>query len=169
MPLSTSSVCFPVVRKHWLLYAWQLGKPDSAVKQQDLDGLRGWIRNAPQKAITAAQAQWRGLKEAQEGSIKNYVYKCALSQQELTAHYARRSTALTKSRISSQRGRCTPLAVLHSRCPQVHFTAKWPCAGSHRRSSRARTLQRPFSSSSLMRTSVLRFAWCTRCALCPNA
>ena len=163
MPLSITSACFPVVRKHWLLYAWQIGKPDSTIKGQDLEGLRGWIRNAPQKAIATAQSQWRGLKEAKEGSIKNYVYKCASSVHAATVSTAphsrtERSGTICRYAWSGHAWHSAKRKVSRQAASLLHA-----CAGSLRACCLARTRQRRSSSSSLTRATARKFASCTLC------
>jgi hypothetical protein len=80
MTLKIYSACFPVVQKRWLVYAWQEGAPEARAKVQHdkaSGGLANWFRNIPGRIISTAQTQWRSLKEAKEGTFKNYAYKCA--------------------------------------------------------------------------------------------
>jgi hypothetical protein len=80
MTLKIYSACFPVVRNRWLFYAWQEGAPEAQATVQQNEGSGGLaklFKSIPGRIISTAQTQWRSLKEAKEGTFKNYAYTWA--------------------------------------------------------------------------------------------
>jgi hypothetical protein len=80
MPVSVKALAFPVARRHWVLFAWRLGEADpaeAAAKAAGPGGVQGFVQGLPDRAVGIAQAQWKKLEAAREGTFKNYLYRCA--------------------------------------------------------------------------------------------
>lgn len=78
MTLSVKAVAFPVVGRHWLLHAWQCGKPD-ATSGPTSAGAQSWLQGISNRLVGAAQEQWRKTRESKEGTFQHRVYQCALT------------------------------------------------------------------------------------------